>query len=209
MAHRTWISRRILLLLALFAIAAPNIGCGGGGGGNGGTTPSRPSPVWTNSTTAPAPNLVTMTGSVSGDTITVTVNLTGPTTSSDIYGFAFDIIMSSPGILQYVTNSAQAGNALQQGSCPAAPIVNVGQNGQRIVIGVTKQGDCPGNQVDGTGTVLTFQLKSVGTGSTNLNFTGSPSNPINPTDNPTAVDHLGQPIPSITFDTAASRVQQS
>ncbi len=193
---------RPLPILATLALTLAPLGCGGGGGdGN--------EPIvagFVASGTPAAPKLVRLAGrALDNDTVQVDVVLDGPTASSDIYSFAFDIELSDTTVARYISGSAQFGNALEllagQGSS-----VLVSQQGNRVVVGVSKTGGGPGNGFGAEQRLVVRLLFAVtARGSTNLLFRGS-SDPGNPTADPAALDSQGQVIPEIVFDTAAAKI---
>ncbi len=195
----TW-CRRLAFSLALaalvLAIPACSSGGGGGGGGGGGATAS-----FATNDAAAAANLVRLLGgAVSGSNITLNVAIGGPTTSSDYYAFAFDIVIGDSTVARYVPGSATAGGFLQGGLN-----VNANQVGSRVVVGISKQGAVAGNgtaAAEATVISLTFEVLKVG--STSLTFDGSPSG--NPggancsANGPEAIDSTGTNcIPSTNF----------
>lgn len=187
------------IVIALFCVAATfGFGCSN-------NDSSSLSASFAASPTASAPNLVKLIQkSVSGTNVVVQVVLYGPTTSTDLYSFAFDIGIADPTVAKFVTGSAVAGGALQAtGGQTVTAIADLGTTGgggvdnSLVVVGVTKTGGGLGNGVAGASAViveLTFQaLKG---GSTALTITGSPS--------PEALDHNGATIGTINFDAAAA-----
>jgi hypothetical protein len=163
------------------------------------------SATFTASATAPTPNLVKLIQkTVSGTTVVVQAVIYGPTTSQDIYSFAFDVSIADPTVVKFVTGSAVAGTALQaSGGQTISAIADLGTLGgggvdnSRVVVGVTKTGGGAGNGVAGASAVvveLNFQALKAGT--TTLTLTGNPT--------PQALDHNGTPIASITFDAASA-----
>jgi hypothetical protein len=198
-------TRRLALSTALLAMVSllPACGGGGGGGGNGGggLTAS-----FAGSGTASAANLVRLTGgAVAGTTVTINVVLAGPTTSSDIYSYAFDLALGDTTVAQYVTGSATAGPMFSPGAGQGVSAV-ASQIGDRVVVGVTLTGGGAGSG-DGVAAgepiivSLTFRVLKAGTSS--LSFAGAPS----PT--PAALDSNGATIGSITFDGTAASISGS
>jgi hypothetical protein len=189
--------------LLVLAAWLPLVACGGGGGGSDSTTVVT-TPIaagFTASGTTSSPDLVRMTGSVAGDQVTLDIVLAGTTTSSDIYSFAFDLVLGDGSVAQYVSNSVSLGDALtlsggQTGSALAS------QSGNRIVVGVSKLGGGvgSGNGIGATeDTVVTLRLRLLRRQSTTITFGGPPS----------AIDSQGNVIGTIQFDGAASSVQGS
>jgi hypothetical protein len=138
--------------------------------------------------------------------IVVQAVIYGPTTSQDIYSFAFDIGIGDPTVVKFVSGSAVAGDALQpsagqdvQALADLGTLGGGGVDNSRVVVGVSKTGGGVGNGVAGASAVvveLSFQVQKGGT--TTLTLTGSPS--------PQALDHGGSPIGSIAFDAASASV---
>jgi hypothetical protein len=199
--------RRLLpILLLLFSVVAiPSIGCGGGGGGSDGgvVTPTLQAVFTESNLVQLADRVKLLQGSASGTNVTVQVVLFGPSTSSDIYGWAFDVVISNPAVVEFVAASASAGTTLTP--CPGNNLA-LQANQQTaggvtsVVVGLTKLGNCAGNGVPAGNNVvvsLTFKVKAAGTST--LTFGGSPS--------PLAVDSNLAPIGSIAFDPGAATLQ--
>lgn len=173
------------------------LACGGGGGG-GGTLPPAVAASFTGSGTAAAANGVRLRAQApSGDMLVLEVAIGGITTSTDLYSFAFDIVLSDPTVATFVAGSDEFGNALtlvgqQQGDAQAT------LQGNRLVVGVSKVGGGGGNQVPAGESVvvrLTFRVLKAGT--TNIGFSSSVRAPE-------ALDSTGTTIPSVQFDTVAA-----
>jgi len=184
----------VLLLLATLAT-----GCGSGGGADLGILPAGLSASFSDSGTAAAADGIRISGSPTDDLVHVEVSIGGPTTSADLYSFAFDLILGDSTVAEYVTGSATAGTALTTDAGQAVQVLATRQ-ADRITIGVTKLGGGTGNGITGTGesTVvgLTFRVLRVGT--TTLTIEGSPGT------DPAALDSSGDEIGSVTFDTVAA-----
>ena len=92
----------------------------------------------------------------------IEVVIGSPTTSTDIGGFAFDLLFD-PEILEYVPDSARAGAMLYQGSDTpllSALIMN-GEPG-RLVVGIYRTGGAAGVRgVSGYDHIMTFSMKAV------------------------------------------------
>ena len=149
-----------------------------------------------------------ISGASNGDVVTLEVAIGGPTTSSDIYAFAFDLVLGNPALVELLPGSALAGSALTNVGCAGNSEVLVTLVGDRIVVGVTKLGACNGNGIPAGETAivsLTFRVTAVG--SSTVTLAGSPGNPQNPAMNPTAFDSSGSVIGSISFDTAAATIR--
>jgi hypothetical protein len=198
-----WQSSCVCIALALSLVA---LSCGGGGD----EVIQQPlHAMFIASGTPAAPNMVRLVGGNSaGNTVSVKVSVGGPTTSSDIYSFAFDLILSDGSIARYVPGSGVFGPALQLDAAQGqGGTVLVTQMGNRVVVGVSKTGGGAGNGI-GNGedviVALTFEILKKGT--TDLFFGGSPSNPMNPTADPSALDSAGMPIVSVSFDGARAQL---
>lgn len=187
-------SRWIIAAMVIAAVCA--LGCSSGSSGS-------LSASFTASGTPTAANLIKLIQkSKSGSHVIVQAVIYGPTTSQDLYTFAFDVAIGDPTIVKFVSGSAVAGTALTvTGGQTISAIADLGTlpgggvDNSRVVVGVSKLGGGLGNGVAGASAVvveLTFAtLKS---GTTTLTLTGSP--------NPQVLDHNGAPIGSITFDAA-------
>lgn len=191
-------SRRILIGLSALVLL-PCLACSGGSDGDSGISAS-----FTPSGTAAAPDRVRLRqGSAAGDTVTLQVALSGPTTSSDIYSFAFDLVLSDASVARYVPGSATIGNALIPTGSQGTTL-GVSQSGNRVVVGVSKTVGGAGNGVGAIeATVVSLVFELLRGGSTTVTFAGSPANPQNPTNDPAALDSNLAVIASIDFDAAA------
>lgn len=185
----------------LAAALAITFGCGGGGGGGGGVTGA-----FTGSGSAAASDLVRLRATtIDEDVVGVEVAIGGATTSTDLYAFAFDLVLSDATVVRYLTGSATLGSALTLSGGQTSS-VQVTQTGSRLIVGVTKMGGGAGNGVPaGESAVLGFRLQVLKTGVTTLSFAGS-SSPQNPTSDPAALDHDLSVVTSVRFDTAAATV---
>ena len=199
-------TRLLPVLLCGFAIAAiPSIGCGGGGGdSDGGAVPPALTAVFSESALVELGDRVKLVqGSASGANVTTRVVLFGPSTSTDIYGWAFDVVLSNPNVVEFVGGSATAGSMLTPcagGSLSVQASQQTAGGTTSVVVGVSKLGSCAGNGVPAGEHVvvqLTFRVKT--TGSSTLTFGGSVS--------PRALDSNLAPIGSIEFDAGAATLQ--
>lgn len=143
-----------------------------------------------------APNRVRLVGGgVDDDLLTVNVALGGPTTSTDIYAFSFDLVLGSSDEIEYVTGSIEPGAMLSSAGC-AAVVAFADQNGPRITIGVTKVGACPGNgSTLNEAIVAHLQFRVLEVSSTTITIEG-PSDP----GSSVALDSMLDEIASVTFD---------
>ena len=185
------------------------LGCGGGSSSGDPTQPAV-SAQFTASGTAAAPNLVRMTQAVvDRDLVRINIVLGGPTSSSDIYSFAFDLVLSDASVASYVAGTAQAGNALQPtGGQTIAVFANPDSaRPNRVVVGVSKVGGGSGN---GVGTseeaVVSLVFRVLRRDVTSITFGGSSSNPTSPNFNPVALNSANTVIGSVDFDPAAVRL---
>ena len=184
----------VLLSIAVFALAG--YGCG--------SNNDSPTLVgqFTASGTAPALHLVKLLPqSNSGARVVVQAVIYGPDTNLDMYTFAFDVTIGDTTLLAYVPNSAVAGNALQAfaGQTITAIAGPDGQDPSHIVVSVSKLGGGLGNGVAGNSAiVLTLMFDVLKEGSSTLAISAAPT--------PSVLDSNGDPIASLTFDTAAGNV---
>ncbi len=193
---------RASLVLAALSLALLSAGCGGGGG----DTPTTPPPVagLQASGTAAAPDGVRMVEAArSGSTLDVAVALGGPSTSSDIFGFAFDLVIGNTSMLTFSGDDPVVGTVLDDSdpNCDTEVLAQQNPGDDRVVVGVTKLGAlCPGNGIGaGEPLIATFRFRVTGTGTSTLDFGGVPE----------ALDSQQNPIPSISFDGASATVTGS
>ncbi len=192
---RIWLAGAACLIL-LAATA-----CSSGGSSN--PLPTGPVGSFTASGTTGAADLVHLGGSAAGDIVTISAMIDGPTTSSDLHSFAFDLVLGDATVAEYVSGSAIFGTALNLSGGQTSQVLAV-QSGSRVTVGVTKLGGGSGNGVTAPGSVVvTFQFRLLKTGSTTLAFEGSP-----PFD-PSAIDSTGSDIPSVDFDLAPALLTAS
>ena len=177
------------------------------GGGDGGTIPLDLDASFTPSGTPATPDGVRLiAGPAVDDHIEIAVVLGGPTESSDIYSFVFDLVLGDASVAEYVAGSAELGDALVLEGGQGA-LVQASQNGDRVVVGVSKSGGGAGNGVGPAEPAvvrLTFRVLQAGVAS--ITLAGSPANPQDPSDDPVAFDSGGAVIPSIAFDTAPAQL---
>ncbi len=178
----------ILMLVSLPLLAH----CGGSS--SGGTIEPTKTPVFTASGTASAPNLVVLAfnGTSPGSLIQLDVKLGGPTTSTDVFAFSFNVVLSNPGIVRSVT--WMAGDAL---TGEQAVVTNF--SGDKIVIGVSKLGGTGNGVGAGGGTILSlvFKMDPTAPGTTELKF-----------DTPKVQDSTLGFIDTVEFDGAAAKLTQ-
>ncbi len=180
-----------LLLVAMCCLAA----CSSGGGGPADAE-------FTPSASAPAAGLVRLGGAnVDAQTVRVDVIIDGPLMAPELYSFAFDLLLSDPDAAQYVPGSAVLGDALVPSAGQGLGIAVSQPPGNRVVVGVTKTGGGTGNGLSsGEKLILSLEFNMPRAGATTLRFVGSPSNPQNPSDEPSALNAAGLPVSSVTFD---------
>ncbi len=177
-------------LLGLCAAAAAlSASCGGGGGGH-----SSSGPALRCSDSAVAANVVALTcGSlVQGDIIRVAVTLGGPTFSSDIMSFHFDVVFDATE-LAFVSGSGAVGPLLSQGGDSPLLLANVlSTDPGRLIVGISRTVQTTGVQAAaGPNTVLTFELQATAGmkfGPALISFQNAES-----------FDSLGNPIAGISF----------
>ncbi|HET9299447.1 MAG TPA: hypothetical protein VFO11_05840 [Candidatus Polarisedimenticolaceae bacterium] len=198
---------RILVVAVLMFV-----GCGGGSS-SGDPTEAAVSAQFTPSGTASAPNLVRMTQAVvDRDLVRINVVLGGQTSSTDIYSFAFDLVLSDATVASYVAGSAQAGTALQPtGGQSIAVFANPDSaRPNRVVVGVSKVGGGAGNGVSvGEAIVVSLVFRVLRRDVTSISFGGSSSNPTSPNFKPVALNSQNAVIASIDFDPAPVRLTGS
>lgn len=189
--------RKAALLLAL-AVAGASCGGSGSGGGGGGGPAGPPTAAFAGSGTAAAADRVRLTGTANGDLVTLRVDLGGPTTSTDLFGFAFDLVLSNPSMIAVV--SATEGDALT----PATSVdVQIATQANRLIVGVSKLASATGGNGVGAGesTVVEIVLRATRAGTTTIAVDDPPG------DSPAALDSNGQVVPSVQFDLAAATLQ--
>ena len=189
--RRYW---RSTLAVVIACVAA---GCGGAGSDV--QVPTDPAPValFAPSGTEAGSDKVRLTAEPgSGGLITVHVVLGGPTTSQDLYSFAFDLVLGDPAVVRYESGTAVLGTVLQPTPGQEA-IVMASQQGNRVVVGVTKNGGDVGNGVtDGEPTIVSLTFRVVDRGNSSLTIQGPPEAPASPR----ALDASGAPVASLQFD---------
>jgi len=169
------------------ALAAAALACGGGGDGGGGVVYA----VACGGAMAPAADRITLgCPAQATDSITVSVHLGGPTSSSDIFGLQFDLVFD-PAVMQFEPPALEGSFLNRDG---AATIMQVGamQNDPgRLIVGIVRLGVPGGLQATAADeVVITLLFGRLSAVSTTLRF-----------ENAAAVDSSLQPIPQITFGT--------
>lgn len=193
-----------LLGIVLVLVLGFATGCSDDDGGNAG-----PPAAFAASATAPAPDGVRLEGTtVSNSVINLQVVLDGVTTSTDLYAFAFDIQLSNPGVVQFIAGSALFGDALETAGGQGEAVA-VSQQGDRIIVGVSKTGQGVGNGIVAAEERLILSMDfSVANGTTTLTFVDSPNNPQNPVNAPTALDSALAPVGTISFDALSATISR-
>jgi len=190
-------SHRRLLAALLSALL---LGCGSksGGGDTVVTPPPPPTPTFQCTDSSVMVDKVALKCGVhrTVDVWEIDVVIGSPTTSTDIGGFAFDLLFD-PAILQFVPDSAGAGPMLyQDGDTPllSARISDPG----RLVVGIYRTGGAAGVQgIPGYDHIMTFSMKAV----PGAQFDADPRHLAFDMNIFQALDSSAQaqPIPSITF----------
>jgi hypothetical protein len=200
---------RVLPVLSILA-CLPLLCCGGGSSSDP-TTPAFTA-QFTPSGTPAAANLVRMTQAVlDRDLVRINVVIGGPTSSSDLYSFAFDLVLSDATVASYVPGSAQAGTALQPSAGQSISVLANPDSDRpnRVVVGVTKVGGGPGNGVaGGEPTVVSLVFRVLRRDITSITFGGSSSDPTNQNFNPVVLNSADPQgvISSVDFDSAPVRL---
>lgn len=167
---------------------------------------------FTGSGTASSPNLVRMTQAVvDRDLVRINVVIGGPTSSSDLYSFAFDLVLSDATVAAYVPGTAQAGTALQPSAGQSITVLVNPDSARpnRVVVGVSKigGGSGSGNGIGaGEPTVVSLVFRVLRRDVTSITFGGSSSNPTSPNFNPVALNSSNAVISSVNFDPAPVRL---
>ncbi len=184
--------RRLLIGAAVLACVAIPACSSGGKSGDGGvvTPPPGPVPTFLCSDSPAAPNVVVLKcgARVSATVWRIDVVIGGPTASTDINGFNFDVVFD-PLVMAYVPGSAQVGVFFTGGALPAAA-TDPNEPG-RLVVGVHLEGATGVGGMMSENPILAFQIKTL---------TASPFGPDQlKFDHFEATDSLRLPISSITF----------
>lgn len=205
MRKRRTFPEAMALIASLSILVGLGCGCGGGGGAGAGAAPVAPtlSASFVPSGTATATDLVRLRGgAAAGDVIDVEVALGGPTTSSDLYSVAFDLVIADPSVVRL--ERASAGGALTV-SGGQSRNVQASTSGNHLVVGVSKLGGGAGNGISaGEAVVVTLTLKVLKAGATTLTFSGPPG--AGPSSGPAALDSAGQVVRSVRFDASSVSV---
>lgn len=190
-ASRAWLAC-LLIVIA---------GCGSGGGSGDVISPSITA-SFIPSDTPVSSNLTRLTGSAVGDIVTIQVAIAGPTTSNEIWAFAFDLVLSSTSVASYIDGTVTAGSALHVVAGEQL-FTDASQNDTRVTIAVTKVGNATGNGIGPTGEVI-VSLDFLVEDRDAVSIAIAGSSPA-----PAALDSNLDPIPSVIFDTAPAAITGS
>ena len=188
---------RVWLACLLIVVA----GCGSGGGSGDVITPSITA-SFTPSDTAVSSNLTRLTGTAVGDIVTIQVAIAGPTTSDEIWAFAFDLVLSSTSVASYIDGTVTAGSALHVVAGEQL-FTDASQDGTRVTVAVTKVGNTAGNRIGPTGEMI-VSLDFLVEERDAVSIAIAGSSPA-----PAALDPNLDPIPSVIFDTALAAITGS
>ena len=196
--------RSIAVGLLLAGLVAMVTGCSSGGDSedDGGVIGDPISASFTPSGTSPAPDLVRLTGSATADLVTLQVAISGQTTSDDLFSFAFDLVLSNPGVAGYVDDSVEFGDALTL-EAGQASVALASQSGDRITVGVTKLGGAGNGVGPGEATIVTLLLRVTAKASTSIAID------LTPPADPGALESDESPAPGVSFDGAAALIRGS
>lgn len=186
-----------LLLFVSFGLA-----CGGGSDAVNAVLGQELTVQFAPSSTSAAAELVYLrSGAAQGETITVDIEIGGPTTSSDLYSFAFDLVLGDPSVVEYIPGSAVFGDALTIGGSQGTNVL-ASQSGNRVVIGVSKTGGGPGNGITNSeNTVVSVSLRILRTGTSSIVLDGPPFG-----GSPAVLDSAGVAVPGVSFDRASATI---
>jgi hypothetical protein len=190
-------------LATIVLLCAALVGCGGKGGDGGGsviTPPPPPTPTFRCSDSPPEENQVVLRcgGIPAADVGQIDVMI-GPSTSTDIGGFAFELLFD-PTILSYVSGSAQSGTLLFQGGTALLGVKIDPVDPGRLVVGIYLTEGTGGVEVK-PGTydrIMTFAMKVM----PGAQFDPDPKHLVFDKDKSQALDASDPPqwIQSITFN---------
>src|SRR5262245_2803191 len=175
------------------ALALIGFGCGGDD-----SSDNFSSSFAASGTTATANLVKLVPKGASGSRLVVDAVIYGPTSSTDIYSFSFDVVIGDPNVLAFVPGSAVAGTALTAGAGQTIQAIAApdSTDASHIVVGVSKIGGGTGNAVSGTaGTVVVeLSFNFITQGNSTLAIATSPA--------PAATNSGGTTIGSVDFDAA-------
>jgi hypothetical protein len=188
-------ARRGFVAASIIAFSFFGYGCGGS------NSPSFSAQFTASATPVVADLIKLVPQAASGARVVVQAVIYGPTTSLDMYSFAFDVKIGDPTVLKFVPNSAVAGNALTASATQTIQ-VEAGpdqSDSSHIVVGVTKIGGGPGNGVAGASSIIvSLAFDVIKQGTSTLAIAAAPV--------PSVLDQNGVAIGAITFDSVAGSV---
>ena len=171
-------------------------------GGSDLSTPSLTAEFSPSATATAAGRVKLVEAGRAGTRVVLNVVLYGPTASSDLDAFAFDLVIADTTVARFVPGTASAGNALLLSAGQSIDLY-AQQSGGRVVVGIRKTGGGGGNGVSvAQATVVSLAFDVLRVGGTALTLAGSPTNPQNPTPTAAAFDPSGNKIGSVEFDSA-------
>jgi hypothetical protein len=191
------------LLPAAALVLAVLLGCGGKGPDAGSTVVTPPPPVLPTFQCSDSPVMADEVAlkcgpPLSGGVREIDVMIGVPTQSTDIEGFAIDLLFD-PALLQYVAGSARPGDMLSlDGNSLLLDTQVVGGTPSRLVLGISRTGGVPGvTGTAGYGQILSFKMRAV----PGVLFDPDPSHLLFDHDRSEAFDSSvpAQPILSISF----------
>ncbi len=192
------------VLATIVLVCAALFGCGGKGGDGGGSVippPPPPTPAFRCSDSPPAENQVVLRCGVklAADVWQIDVMI-GPSSSTDIGGFAFDLLFD-PAVLSYVPGSAQWESMLfQDGETPLLSAQMATGDPGRLVVGIYRTGGVGGvGVVPGTyDRIMAFSMRVT----PGAQFDPDPKHLVFDKEKSQALDASDPPqwIPSITFN---------
>jgi hypothetical protein len=191
--------------LILFVLSLSSIGCGGGSA----EEVSGLTPRFVASGTAAGPDVVRLAkGRSAGQQLTVDVAIGGPTTSDDLYAFAFDLVIGDTEVLSFVPGSETLGEALDVDGCPDGAIVLASAPGNRVVVSVSKLGGCAGNGIpSGERAIVRLTFRVLQEGTSTLGLGGPVRTGREPAVEGTAYDSKLLRVESVQFDAEPATIQ--
>lgn len=177
---------------AVLLIAAACVtGCSSATGTGSGPT------FWTSGTPV-APNQIRLAaGGSAPDTLTLLVEIVGPTSADDLSAITFDLLLSDPTVADYVDGSATVGTALDPDGAGGVS-VDVVHVEQRLSVTVRRPAGTGTGVTAGRATVLALRYRVRRSGTTAVQFAPDPA--------PRALDAAGGAVSSIAYDMAPSAI---
>ena len=157
-----------MLAMAVLILTLPACGSSGGGGGGGGGAVTA---SFATNDPATMTDLVRFGPTVCVGNLCNLDILVGATTNQNYYAFAFDLQLSDPTVARFNLGSDSVGNFFISGS----PDSLASQNGNRVVVGVSKSSGVAGNGTPVEATLVSLQFQLLKVGSTTVTFQGIPS----------------------------------